>query len=162
MLIDPTNKVTQEGQILETHGIHWLKKKLLLYHKSEQKSYKRWGKIRLKLLPLLPWKPKKKMKAAEHDWWILMTNYSSVKGCIQVKVAHDSQWSINFILVFYTSFNNFFLMEILRNTAYVYWKKKLPLFTDLSFSLFLFQGNYKKLIHSIFKEFQILHFFLAK
>lgn len=136
MLIDPTNKVTQEGQILETHGIHWLKKKLLLYHKSEQKSYKRWGEIRLKLLPLLPWKPKKKMKAAEHDWWILMTNYSSVKGCIQVKVAHDSQWSINFILVFYTSFNNFFLMEILRNTAYVYWKKKLPLFTDLSFSFF--------------------------
>lgn len=28
MLIDPTNKVTQEGQILETHGIHWLKKKI--------------------------------------------------------------------------------------------------------------------------------------
>lgn len=138
MLIDPTNKVTQEGQILETHGIHWLKKKLLLYHKSEQKSYKRWGKIRLKLLPLLPWKPKKKMKAAEHDWWILMTNYSSVKGCIQVKVAHDSQWSINFILVFYTSFNNFFLMEILRNTAYVYWKKITPIyrfiFLSLSFS----------------------------
>lgn len=138
MLIDPTNKVTQEGQILETHGIHWLKKKLLLYHKSEQKSYKRWGKIRLKLLPLLPWKPKKKMKAAEHDWWILMTNYSSVKGCIQVKVAHDSQWSINFILVFYTSFNNFFLMEILRNTAYVYWKKITPIyrfiFLFLSFS----------------------------
>lgn len=138
MLIDPTNKVTQEGQILETHGIHWLKKKLLLYHKSEQKSYKRWGKIRLKLLPLLPWKPKKKMKAAEHDWWILMTNYSSVKGCIQVKVANDSQWSINFILVFYTSFNNFFLMEILRNTAYVYWKKITPIyrfiFLSLSFS----------------------------
>lgn len=137
MLIDPTNKVTQEGQILETHGIHWLKKKLLLYHKSEQKSYKRWGKIRLKLLPLLPWKPKKKMKAAEHDWWILMTNYSSVKGCIQVKVAHDSQWSINFILVFYTSFNNFFLMEILRNTAYVYWKKNYP-YLQIYLSLFFF------------------------
>lgn len=161
MLIDPTNKVTQEGQILETHGIHWLKKKLLLYHKSEQKSYKRWGKIRLKLLPLLPWKPKKKMKAAEHDWWILMTNYSSVKGCIQVKVAHDSQWSINFILVFYT-FQQFLFNGDSKKYSICLLKKKLPLFTDLSFSLFLFQGNYKKLIHSIFKEFQILHFFLAK
>lgn len=36
----------------------------------------------------------------------------------------------------------FFNMEILRNTEYVYWKK-IPY---LSFSLFFFQGNYKRFI----------------
>lgn len=79
---------------------------------------------------------KEKIKAAEHDWWILITNYSSVRGCIQVKVAHDSQWSFNFIFFFYTSFNIFIFMEILRNTEYVYWKK-FPIY------LFFFQGYYK-------------------
>lgn len=97
---------------------------------------------------------KEKIKAAEHDWWILITNYSSVRGRIQVKVAHDSQWSFNFIFFFYTSFNIFIFMEILRNTEYVYWKK-IPY---LSFSLFFSQGNYKRFI-KCFKNSKYCNFF---
>lgn len=48
----------------------------------------------------------------------------------------------------------FFNMEILRNTEYVYWKK-IPY---LSFSLFFFQGNYKRFI-KCFKNSKYCNFF---
>lgn len=45
MLIDPTNKVTQEGQILETHGIHWLKKNCCYITNQNRKVTKGGGKL---------------------------------------------------------------------------------------------------------------------